>query len=460
VLGIGIRDPETFRFSPSAHDALHDIRELGGAAFAAHPTSARPDFKWAGWDLPGSWGLEVWNGDSQWRASGLLQRLRAVAAYSLNENYALLTLITRPRDEIGMWDRLLASRHVPALAGSDSHGQVRIGAGVSLPVLSYASLFRMLQNHVLLESRLTGDVQTDIDAIRDALRRGRSYMSVEGLAPGRDFSFVAERGDKRWTMGDTVPFEPGIRFRVSGRMPANALVSLLKDGAPVSATAAPLDWPVAEPGVYRIEVHLDGWSFPWIISNPIYVFDRETAQRRWQREAVPSDSIVPPRVVVIEDFEGETTFQAAADGSSRASATREAVSPPENATATRVDFALGRDAAQSPFAALVSSVPRDLSGRSGLVLSIRSDRAYRLWVQLRNPNPDANEGTEWWQTSIKTSTEWTRLVVPFERFQTVESQSGGILDLANIVAMLFIIDSGSVPPGTTGTVWIDDLGVY
>ena len=41
------------------------------SAFAAHPTSPRADFRWTGWDLPGPWGIEVLNGDSQWRARGL-----------------------------------------------------------------------------------------------------------------------------------------------------------------------------------------------------------------------------------------------------------------------------------------------------------------------------------------------------------------------------------------------------
>ncbi|HET7746473.1 MAG TPA: PHP domain-containing protein, partial [Vicinamibacteria bacterium] len=36
VLGIGLADPP-FRFSGGAEDALQDIRDLGGAAFAAHP---------------------------------------------------------------------------------------------------------------------------------------------------------------------------------------------------------------------------------------------------------------------------------------------------------------------------------------------------------------------------------------------------------------------------------------
>ena len=52
LLGLGMPDP-VFRFSGDPVDALHDVGDLGGAAFAAHPSSPREDFRWTGWGLPG-----------------------------------------------------------------------------------------------------------------------------------------------------------------------------------------------------------------------------------------------------------------------------------------------------------------------------------------------------------------------------------------------------------------------
>jgi predicted metal-dependent phosphoesterase TrpH len=69
LLALGIPDP-VFRFSGDMRDALDDVRELGGLAYAAHPTSPVPTFRFTGWDLPGGWGVELLNGDSQWRAAG------------------------------------------------------------------------------------------------------------------------------------------------------------------------------------------------------------------------------------------------------------------------------------------------------------------------------------------------------------------------------------------------------
>ena len=83
VLGVGLPAP-TFRFSGDARDALEDIHDLGGTAFVAHPTSPRPDFRWADWDLPGPWGIELVNGDTQWRTAGWGRAVWTTLLYPLN----------------------------------------------------------------------------------------------------------------------------------------------------------------------------------------------------------------------------------------------------------------------------------------------------------------------------------------------------------------------------------------
>src|SRR6185436_12021640 len=95
ILGLGVGDP-AFRFSGDPLDVVEDFRDLGGVAFAAHPVSAREDFRFTAWDLPGPWGIEVLNGDSQARAAGWPRLLRAAALYGLNPRYALLGTMTPP----------------------------------------------------------------------------------------------------------------------------------------------------------------------------------------------------------------------------------------------------------------------------------------------------------------------------------------------------------------------------
>jgi hypothetical protein len=62
------------------------------------------------------------------------------------------------------------------------------------------------------------------------------------------------------------------------RTPAPARIVLLRDGRVcASARGRELDFECREPGVYRAEarVKLDGHTYPWILSNPIYVREPE-----------------------------------------------------------------------------------------------------------------------------------------------------------------------------------------
>jgi len=110
--------------------------------------------------------------------------------------------------------------------------------------------------------------------------------------------------------------------------------------------------------------------------------------------------------------------------------------------------------------ALVDRQPRDLSGSQGLVFSIKADGVYRLWVQVRDENPSSEEQTEWWFASVRTSLEWRRVSLPFARLRSLDEHTDGRLDTDLVRGLVFLLDRGAVKPGTTGKVWLDDLGLY
>ena len=455
LLAMGLPKP-TYRFSGDSLDALHDIDELGGLVFAAHPDNPRDDLQWTGWDLPGTWGLEILNGDSQWRAAGWAGLLGVVLRYPLHRDYALLRMLHRPT-ALDRWDDLLARRHATGIAGADAHGPA-----APLPIPSYEALFRIAQNQVLLDDPLTGDAVNDIAALRTALARGRSYVGLGALAPAGGFFFVAERGSQQWTMGDTVPAGDPLRLRAGGALPANAEVTLRRDGAVIASNRTVLDRQITDTGVYRVEVQLPGWQVPWIISNPIYVLAIEEREQRATAGLLPE----PPRadaVNSLERFDTGTLLEAVSDGSTTLDP--QFIVPgsgPDGSPAARVSFHLGAPSPEypSPFASLGTYEPRDLSERRGLILRVRSDRQYRFWLQVRDANPAAPEGVESWYTSVKTTTEWRQVTVPFDRLYSVTPEGDGSLDLTSIRAIIFLVDIGAVPPGTDGEIWIDDLGVY
>jgi hypothetical protein len=461
IVGLGIPDP-AFRFSGDPADALDDIRELGGHAFAAHPLNARSDFLYGAWDLPGPWGMELLNGDSQWREAGWLALLRTGALYALNSRYALLGSLSPPEAALARWDQLLARRDVAGIAGADAHSRVPLSRKRGLRFPSYESLFALVRNYVLLEQPLSGDFARDSRVVIEALARGRSYLGVDGIAPAPAFSFVAEAGGRRWTMGDTVV--DGLpRLRAGGAMPRGALVRLLKDGRPVIESEGPLDTFATGTGVYRVEVRVPGRALPWILTNPIYVFPPAAAEERRRAGEWPA-ATAPAAAAVLDDFEGEPRFAAEFDASSEMN--REAVEAGagvNGSRAARLEFRLGEPGEGRPYTwcALVNRERRDLSGRKGLVFSIKADGVYRSWVQVRDANPASEDaGEEWWFASVRTSREWRRVAIPFERLRTLNKKSDGRLDLDRVRGLVFVLDHAAVKPGTRGRIWIDDLGVY
>ncbi len=198
------------------------------------------------------------------------------------------------------------------------------------------------------------------------------------------------------------------------------------------------------------------------MSNTIYVLTDAERERRAAAAVLP-DPIVADAASILDAFDSDSSFAAVGDDSTVLD-TRyiDPGSGLNGSTAARIAFRLGVPNSEhpSPFASLGSYQPRDLTGRDGLVLSVRSDDTYRFWVQVRDRNPAAPEGTETWSISIKTSDAWQQVVVPFDRLRSVAPTSDGALDLDDIEAIVFLVDIGAVQPGTEGTIWIDDLGVY
>ena len=453
LLGLGMR-PLTFPPAVDARNALDDVRHLGGAAFVAHPTSPRDDLGWSGWELDGPWGLEVLNPDSLWRRASWPALLGGLVAYPFNPVYALATGPDRPGAAIARWDALLRRRNVAGLAGVDAHG---------FP--SYDSLFRVLRNYVLLDSPFSGEAARDAHAVREALARGRSYMAVDGLAPADGFFFHAARGDERWQMGDTVRPAPDLLLRAGGRLPRGARIELYRNGARIAVGQGAIEVPAREPGAYRVEVRVAGWEVPWVLSNPIYVYGAAETVVRARRAAWPPAAPLPPFPArTLDAFENGSALMAESDAGTWVDPeVRVASDRAPGTAAARLHFRLAqpRPDPSAVWGALVDRARRDLSHDSGLVFDIRADGVYRIWVGLWEERPGHPGGEpDWWQSSVRTTTEWQRLAIPFERLHPADTNVDEVLDLRRIVGLVFYIDPRTDEPGTEGSVWLDGLGAY
>ena len=321
-----------------------------------------------------------------------------------------------------------------------------------------------MRTYVLLDEPLSGDANRDATAIVSALAKGRAYIGVDGLAPAHGFFAVVERDEQLWSMGDTVPYADDLTLRSGGLLPPTARLRLLRDGVTIAEAEGALQLDDVAPGVYRVEVRLPDWEMPWIVSNPLYVFDEGRASARATQASWPDEPPPPTVAAMLDLFEDDSILAPEFDPSS--SVTFDIVPsehPERGGWAGRMRFRLGTPTVEQPdtWCALVSREPRDLAGKRGLTFAIRSDGDYRLWAQVRDENPGSSpDGTEAWSDSVRSSRKWRRVTVPFADMRSPNEHTDGRLDLDKVRMLVLTVDPGSVKPGTTGTIWIDDFAVY
>ena len=231
-------------------------------------------------------------------------------------------------------------------------------------------------------------------------------LRLDALASAKDFYFDAQRNDQHWIMGQTVPAGSPVLFRAGGKLPAGSMVTLFRNGQSILRQPAAVHTTVSDPGVYRVEVRVPGWDVPWILSNPIYVFDSNTVEARTNKARLPAPPTPPPAVETLDRFDGGTIFRTASD--SRSTVNRDVI---DNGAGPRwrqrgeIVLPSGNTIARSSGCLLrmANIQKRDLSGKKGLVFSIRGDGLYRIWLQVRDANPaSTDDGAEWWYVSVRT----------------------------------------------------------
>jgi hypothetical protein len=185
--------------------------------------------------------------------------------------------LQRPDESLKKWDQALKRARLTATGGNDAHANI----GVSLKDSSgktllgiqldpYATSFRLVRLHVLIEQGKT----LDATSLMEAVRAGHCFIGFDFLGDASGFGFEAENGK---IQGDEISLKPDTRLRV--RSPVPARIVIFKDGSVWTDESGITSKEIAitERGVYRAEVYLFG-NLPWIISNPVYVTTDNTDQ--------------------------------------------------------------------------------------------------------------------------------------------------------------------------------------
>lgn len=284
-------------------------REEGGMAFLCH-LEERMD-----WNIAGLTGTEIYNTHADFKdETGLMFSLRSPATMArlgkLAEQYpheVFGALLDYPADYLRRYDELCQTARHTGVAGNDSHhNQKYVGRlsddGKQVEVIDFAG-DRLLAVELqkapaaaeMAQGRAPGDelFRIDLDpypqsfghtsthlllksfdeaGLWEALQAGRAYVAFDWIGDPTGFLYEAVCGDERFPLGSELPPREGLQLRVAAPLPGE--IRLIRNGQPIArAEGREAAFPIAEPGVYRVEVWvvLAAEPRPWVLSNPIYV---------------------------------------------------------------------------------------------------------------------------------------------------------------------------------------------
>jgi hypothetical protein len=251
------------------------VQQHAGKAltFAAYPTESQ---KWQANPVDG---VEIYNLFTNTKQiNRVVTFFDGIWSYRTYPDLMFANFFARPAADLKRWDEAISSlnRKLVAIGGNDAHSNVGFGlsdstgkqiAGVKLD--PYERSFRVVRTHVLIKR----DQPLTRETLLEAISLGHCYVSFDIFSDPTGFDFRMSRSDK--IMGDETSFAPSLQLTANSPLAAR-FVLFINGTAAAEASGTVAEFPMAGPGVYRVEVYLDSLPSPakgkpWIISNPIYV---------------------------------------------------------------------------------------------------------------------------------------------------------------------------------------------
>ncbi|MBI2839584.1 MAG: hypothetical protein HYX75_14820 [Acidobacteria bacterium] len=417
----------TYNFPADPDQATADIRSEGGFSVIAHPMNAR--IPWTRWPMPPATGMEVFNGDSEWREVGWSRLARVLPLYWLNPVYFHLQMYHYPSEALRAFDREAAQRVFYLFSGLDAHDNVRLSHTRSIHFPDYLPLFQTVR------LRIPPGVPKTREGVLQSLSHGRFYLSLDGIGTGAGFAFSGSLAGRSYSMGETMP-NPGGRLEVTAE--DGSRVRLLLNGKEVATGNGRLTAVAASAGAYRVEVYRSDHPFdpalPWILSNPIFVgssYARPIQEEPTRIPEGPYLEILPSRF----HSEAGPSSDAEYDGAT-------------------MRFKIGKtsDPTVSPFVALCLRNQPPLNRDSRFRVRFTSDRVYRMWFEI-------HAGPRVYRTSIKSGPEPMTNFVDLARIHPSPKRAGATADSEPPTELYFVLDKQTVPMGTAGHLRLESLQI-
>lgn len=268
-------EKECAQFAADPQNLMTRVMEAGGLSFLAHPyESALPlfhetDISWDSWEVQDFTGIELWNSFSEFKT--VVQTMPQALYYAFQPDLIQHGPLSQT---LAKWDELLSKgNHVVAVGGSDAHAQSYRSGPIKKIIFPYEFHFSAINNHLLLDKPLNGDLEHDKRLVYHALQKGTLFIGNDLISPSQGFRFSAENDDSSITMGEELFINRGATIRIN--LPQPASIRFLHNGQVIQSAenSAQLVQTITEPGAYRLEAYLRyrGKSRGWIFSNPIYI---------------------------------------------------------------------------------------------------------------------------------------------------------------------------------------------
>ncbi len=374
---------------------------------------------------------------------------------------------------LSLWDSLtelsirpvIVSRPRVVVGAADAHGPL-LG-----PLPSYAYTLGVLSTLVWIDEpagRVTRSAAEGVESkLLAALRAGHAAVETTAVGDGRSFVFTARSPSTVARLGELVGWEDGPwTLQVGFESVADTEIVVLRNGRRVAqAAATTINIAVDEPGTYRVEVYRgaatdEGESaFPWIVSNPIYVWPAEarTATRLFRVPPLP----VPPSA---RDLLASAAFEAN---------DREVAFNVVETRGTEVSwsFALNANSEPEAFAAMVwrAEEAMDWSDEDGLIVEIQAEHTMRASLQLQTIAADGSSET--WAYSVKAGTDTQAVAIPWSRFRlssfedlssdaAAETRHPSAADMGRVEGVFLMVTPLLLAPGSSATLSLRALALY
>ncbi|HEY3886517.1 MAG TPA: hypothetical protein VGL62_14995, partial [Vicinamibacterales bacterium] len=310
------------------------------------------------------------------------------------------------------------------------HDDDREGTSDWPDVPSYQASFASAIDRVVLPAPLTGDADADARQIYAAIRAGRVFSVVNGVAAPGLLDFHAETASgTRVEMGGILPPSAPATFVARAALPPGAAIVLLHGGRKTAAsTSEELSERIGDgaQGAYRIEVRVPGAPgrppVPWIVGNPIYI-------------GVAQPLTTPPPSGATEGTAPAFPWRVEKDPSSTATLRT-------SAHRVELEYTLGGGVRHDQFVALatdLSTVPFRT-----VRFALSSARPMRVSVQLRTA-----DGSRW-ERSFYVDPRGVTIDAALASLRRVGPGSGRPLEPGAVRSLLLAIDLTNASPGSSG----------